>query len=49
MARFPYLYAPGTGWHSYKVEVKVYIATDGQSTSSSWCLAPYGAHDPILN
>jgi hypothetical protein len=25
-----------------------YIATDGLSASSSWCLAPSGAHDQIL-
>jgi hypothetical protein len=25
-----------------------YIATDGQSASSSWCLAPFGANDQIL-
>jgi hypothetical protein len=26
-----------------------YIATDSQSTSSSWCRAPFGADDQILN
>jgi hypothetical protein len=25
-----------------------YIATDGQSASSSWCRAPFGAYDQIL-
>jgi hypothetical protein len=26
-----------------------YVATDGQSASSSWCRAPFGAGDQILN
>jgi hypothetical protein len=26
-----------------------YIATDGQSASSSWCPTPFGADDQILN
>jgi hypothetical protein len=27
---------------------KSYIATDGQSASSSWCQAPFGADGQIL-
>jgi hypothetical protein len=27
----------------------LYTATDGQSASSSWCRAPFGADDQLLN
>jgi hypothetical protein len=33
----------------FQGQVQVIIATDGQSVSSSWCRAPFGAGDQMLH
>jgi hypothetical protein len=55
-ARFLNLFPPRTGWPTYTprhwVDLCLFrsrITTDGQSASSSWCLAPFGPGDQMLH